>query len=84
MARRRDRVPAVEIEVALAVRRLDPHALAALRRERHLLVRRELKLLFARRDLVEVWFCVSVFIPHAPRPGTLVSGTASTGMTPSA
>ena len=47
-----DRVTAVEIQVALAVAGEKPDTLAALRDDGHLFVRRQLKLLFERGDLV--------------------------------
>src|ERR1051326_8836530 len=53
MAGRAARVPAVQVEVSLALARLDPAATPAHRRERKVFVRRELKLLLARRYLVE-------------------------------
>ena len=46
MARARDRVTAVEIEILIAVARVDPDALATFSGDRHLLVRSELKLVF--------------------------------------
>jgi hypothetical protein len=50
MARARDGVTAVEIEILVAVARVDPDTLATFGDKRHLLVRGELKLFFACRD----------------------------------
>jgi hypothetical protein len=49
----RHRVPPVEVEIAHALRSLHPRPAPALDRERKLLVRRELKLLLARGDVLE-------------------------------
>ena len=54
MTSSRHRVPAIEIEIALAITRIDPHPFAALSDDRHLLVGRKLELLFEFGYFVQV------------------------------
>ena len=58
----RDRVPAIKIEVALAIARIDPNAFAAFGYDGHLLVRSELKLLFEVCDFFKA--CHHEFSPQ--------------------
>ena len=53
VARTGDRVPAVQIEILVAVACVEPDAFAALSGDGHLLVSRELKLFLARGDVVQ-------------------------------
>jgi len=65
MTRARDRVPTVQIEIPLAATRVDPTAFAPLRDDRHLLVRRELELLFERLGIHNLFCRTTQFTkPH--------------------
>src|SRR5690348_12983756 len=56
MTRARDSVAAVEIEILVAVARVNPDTLATLRGDGHLFVRGELILIFVRHGLVTTSF----------------------------
>src|SRR5712692_1860239 len=56
MTRRGHRVAAIQIKISLAAARINPDTFATLRDHRHLLVRRELILLFARDNFIEIRF----------------------------
>src|SRR5229473_5373106 len=56
MPRRGHCVTTIQIKISIAVAGIDPHAFASLRDDGHLLVGRELILLFARDNFIEGLF----------------------------
>src|SRR6267143_7231050 len=72
---------AVQIEILIAVGRIDPNAFAALGDDGHLLVSRQLKLIFAGDNIaVGSFHCAH---PARAPSGTRCSGTARQGVMPS-
>src|ERR1044071_1402504 len=73
-----DGVPAIKVQITLAVGSNQPDALPALCRHRHFLVCLKLEAVFKRLDRIESCACFC-FHPALAPSGTRLSGTASTG-----